>query len=376
MNYQKLLLGTITTTHLINDGLDMVLPVILPILVEKYSLSFFQMGLIITSYFVSASILQPFIGYASDITGRKKFYLCFGLMLFAVSLYMMQFTGSFIFTALASFSAGIGYSIYHPEGVAFIGYYVKNKRGLGMGIHGFGGSAGKALFPLITSALVSIYGLGNSLFAILLLTTIATFFAFFILRDINESSNNKFRLNQIGRVIALLSIILTLRSAFFYGTVSFIPTFFVKVLQADIIWSGVSVFIMMFAGLITQPIGGYLSDIIGRRKVYLISSFVSGIGFFAFLTLSPPISLIMLGITGFFIFLGFPMTFAIISDTIPYENMSLNVGIVSGIGGVGSVLSPMIVGRLADYFGLHSALYLPISFTIIAGVLTLFLPNK
>ena len=376
MNYQNRLLATVSVTHYVNDGLDMVLPVILPILVVRYSLTFFQMGLIITSYFISASFLQPIIGYSSDITGRKKLYLCSGLILLAFSLYMMQYAHNFILMAICAFTAGLGYAIYHPEVIAFIGYHIKDRRGLGLGIHGLGGSAGKAFFPLMTSTIASLFGLGISLLAALVIGLVVSLSAFLILREISEPLEQGFDFRQIGRIVILLSVILALRSAFFYGTVSFVPTYFVKVLNSDIVWSGFSVFIMTVAGLITQPIGGLLSDIFGRRRVYAVSSFFSGIGFIVFLALPLPISLVALAITGFFIFLGFPMTFAIISDTIPKETMSGNTGIISGIGGIGSVLSPMMVGLLADNFGLYLALFFPISFTIIAGLLTLFLPKK
>ena len=378
MNYRSVLLGTITTAHFVNDGLDMVLPVILPILVIRYSLSFFQMGLVITSYFISASLLQPLFGYASDVTGGKRIYLCSGLLILASSLYLMQFAGNFMFTAITAFSAGIGYSIYHPEGIAFIGHFVKKRRGLRMGIHGLGGSAGRTFFPLITSALASLYGLGTSLFVILLIGASTSLLTFWILKEISASIDRKarIRLKHIGRFVIFLALIQALRTAFFWGTVSFVPAFFMSVLKADVIWSGLSVFIMTFAGLVTQPIGGHLSDLIGRHKVLAISSFGSSLGFFAFLLLSPPLSLVALGLTGFFIFLGFPMTATIISDTVPKGALSVNVGIVAGIGGVGGIISPIIVGRLADQFGLHTALFVPISFMVLSGALILRLPEK
>ena len=180
MNYQNHLLATVSVTHYVNDGLEMVLPVILPILVERYSLTFFQMGLIITSYFISASFLQPIIGYASDITGRKKLYLCSGLILLAFSLYMMQFAHNFFLMATCAFTAGLGYAIYHPEVIAFIGYHVKDRRGLGLGIHGLGGSAGRAFFPLLTSTIASLFGLGISLLAALVIGISASLLAFLI----------------------------------------------------------------------------------------------------------------------------------------------------------------------------------------------------
>jgi len=375
MKYRSVLLGTLSTTHFVNDGLDMVLPVILPIIVEKLSLSFYQMGLIIASYTISSSFLQPIAGYASDITGRKKLYLCGGLFIFTLSLFLMQYANNLTLMISTAFAAGLGYSIYHPEGVAFIGYSIRERRGLSMGIHGFGGSAGRAFFPLLTSMIASLYGLKFSLWFILFAGVIVSLMALIFLQEINTTVEKSYIFKTIGPIIIILTIISILRKAFFYGTVSFIPTLFVNVFQADLIWSGASVFIMMIAGLVTQPIGGHLSDHIGRRKVFAISSFGTSVSFLAFLITTPPLSLIGLGLSGFFIFLGFPILFTMLSDIVPREALSANVGFVSGIGGIGAIVSPIIIGGFADRFGLQQSLFIPIAFIFVAGILTFLLPK-
>jgi FSR family fosmidomycin resistance protein-like MFS transporter len=56
-------LFSIAFAHLINDLMQSVIPAAYPILKENFSLNFTQIGLITFVYQLTASLLQPFIGF-------------------------------------------------------------------------------------------------------------------------------------------------------------------------------------------------------------------------------------------------------------------------------------------------------------------------
>ncbi|MES2748413.1 MAG: MFS transporter, partial [Bacteroidota bacterium] len=60
------ILFSISFAHLINDLIQALIPSIYPILKENYHLSFTQIGLITFAFQLSASVLQPFVGYYTD----------------------------------------------------------------------------------------------------------------------------------------------------------------------------------------------------------------------------------------------------------------------------------------------------------------------
>ncbi|BAN99587.1 major facilitator superfamily protein [Plautia stali symbiont] len=60
------ILGDISLAHLLNDMLQSLLLAIYPLLQKDFSLSFVQIGLITLTYQVTASLLQPLIGYYTD----------------------------------------------------------------------------------------------------------------------------------------------------------------------------------------------------------------------------------------------------------------------------------------------------------------------
>src|SRR6267154_2814060 len=62
------ILGAISFCHLLNDMLSSLLPSIYPLLKSSFHLDFAQVGLITLTYQITASLLQPLVGF---YTARK-----------------------------------------------------------------------------------------------------------------------------------------------------------------------------------------------------------------------------------------------------------------------------------------------------------------
>src|ERR1700712_1269524 len=60
------IIGAVALAHLINDLIQSVLPSIYPMLKANYGLSFTQVGLITLTFQLTASLLQPWIGFYTD----------------------------------------------------------------------------------------------------------------------------------------------------------------------------------------------------------------------------------------------------------------------------------------------------------------------
>ena len=60
------IIGAVALAHLINDLIQSVLPSIYPMLKENYGLTFTQVGLITLTFQITASLLQPWVGYYTD----------------------------------------------------------------------------------------------------------------------------------------------------------------------------------------------------------------------------------------------------------------------------------------------------------------------
>src|SRR5258705_462669 len=107
-------LAALSLSHLLNDVMQSLLPAVYPLLKAKYSLSFFQIGLITFSFQVTASLLQPIVGLFTD---RRPwaYTLLFGTLFTLLGLLGLAMAGSFAAILLAAALVGIGSSIFNPE---------------------------------------------------------------------------------------------------------------------------------------------------------------------------------------------------------------------------------------------------------------------
>jgi len=367
-------LGICVGAHFVNDSLDMVLPLIMPLLVVRYTLNLFEVGTIMTCYSATTVVFQPLLGYVSDITGYKRIYLASGLVLMGASFYSIQFAPSLLWILLLSFLAGFGYSVYHPAAISFVTAAYIERRGFGVGFHGLGGSVGRGVYPALLGALLAAYGLRSALLFSVVMSLLAGALVLYLPAGARGRRGSGFRLSAAS-IIFVAAAVQFLRTVFYAGTVNFIPTFLVRELHLDIAAAGVSTSIMLIFGILSQPLGGYLSDKMGRRLVLGLSSLFMGLFFMFFLWIPYPVSLILLSLVGFWIFLGFPIPYAIVGDHVPKESMSTSLGIISGLGSAGGIVAPLLVGKLGDQFGLGNAMLSASIFALAAAAICLILPK-
>ena len=60
------ILVALSASHLLNDTMQSLLPAVYPLLKDRYTLTFTQVGLITFVFQVTASLLQPVVGIATD----------------------------------------------------------------------------------------------------------------------------------------------------------------------------------------------------------------------------------------------------------------------------------------------------------------------
>ena len=60
------ILVALSVTHLLNDMIQSLIPAIYPIIKASYHLDYGQVGLITLAFQISASLLQPAVGFYTD----------------------------------------------------------------------------------------------------------------------------------------------------------------------------------------------------------------------------------------------------------------------------------------------------------------------
>jgi EmrB/QacA subfamily drug resistance transporter len=128
-----------------------------------------------------------------------------------------------------------------------------------------------------------------------------------------------------------------------------------------------SIYVLM--NLVSTPLMAKLSDIYGRRAVYVTDVALFGIGS-AIVMLSPSFAVLLLGraVQGFGAGGIFPVASAVIGDTFPPEKRGGALGLIGAVFGLAFIVGP-ILGGILLMFGWHwiFAINLPIALILIVA---------
>ncbi|MGE8348059.1 MFS transporter [Pseudomonas helleri] len=368
--------------HLINDLIQAVLPSIYPMLKANYDLSFTQIGLITLTFQLTASLLQPGVGYYTD-RHPKPWLLPAGMVCTLIGILMLAFVGSFTSILVASALIGVGSSTFHPETSRVARLASGGRYGLAQSTFQVGGNAGSAFGPLLAAAIVIPYGQGNvawfglfAAFAILILFGLSRWYRHHLnLFKLKQGSVATHGLSKKHVTGALVVLALLVFSKYFYMSsfTSYFTFFLIKKFDLSVASSQLYLFLFLGAVAAGTFFGGPIGDKIGRKAVIWFSI----LGAAPFSLALPYVDLFWTGILSMII--GFILASAF-SAIVVYaqELVPGNVGMIAGVffglmfgfGGIGAAL----LGHLADIHGIEYV-YSLCSYLPLLGILTILLPS-
>ncbi|UUT11857.1 MFS transporter [Pseudomonas zeae] len=376
------IIGAVALAHLINDLIQSVLPSIYPMLKANYGLTFTQVGLITLTFQLTASLLQPWVGYHTD-RHPKPWLLPAGSICTLIGIVMMSMVGSFPLILLAAALIGIGSSTFHPEASRIARLASGGRFGLAQSTFQVGGNAGSAFGPLLAAAIIIPFGQANvawfglfAVFALFVLYLISRWYAHHLnLFKLKAGQAATHGLSK-GRVTSALVVLgLLVFSKYFYmaSLTSYFTFYLIEKFDLSVASSQLHLFLFLGAVAAGTFFGGPIGDKIGRKAVIWFSI----LGVAPFTLLMPHVDLFWTSVLS--VVIGFILASAF-SAIVVYaqELVPGNVGMIAGVffglmfgfGGIGAAL----LGHLADIHGIEYVYFL-CSFLPLFGVLAIFLPR-
>jgi sugar phosphate permease len=125
-----------------------ILAALIPWLKPEFHLSYSELGLLMTVFFVVSGVGQAMAGFVVDRLGART-VLFSGIALLGVSALLLSSAHSYVQLMLGAFVAGCGNCVFHPADYTLLNQRVSKARlAHGFSVHGISGNIGWALSPL------------------------------------------------------------------------------------------------------------------------------------------------------------------------------------------------------------------------------------
>lgn len=385
------ILFSISFCHLLNDTVQSLIPAIYPLLKASFHLNYGQVGRIALTLQLTASLLQPVVGFYTD-RKPQPYSLAVGMGITMVGLLAFAMAPTYLTILAAAAFVGIGSAVFHPESSRVARMASGGQHGMAQSLFQVGGNAGSAIGPLL--AFIFIKGQANiawfsflAMLAIALLMNIGAWFrknralhpvpvvvdpehlvSFGSVHPHPAPSNR-----QIGWSLGILMALMF--SKFFYlaSLMSYYTFYLMNKFHITVQNAQLHLFLFLGAVAAGTFIGGPVGDRVGRKLVIWWSI----LGVLPFTLVLPyanlPWTRILSVVIGLILASAFSAILVYAQELMPGRIGAVSglfFGFAFGMGGVGAA----VLGKLADMtsidFVYHICAYLPA-----IGILTVFLPD-
>ena len=361
--------------HFSHHVIAALLQPLLPFIRDDFALDYTQAGWVISAFTLAYGISQLPAGWLADRVG-PRILITAGISGVGLAGLLVGLSPTYVMLIVFLVLMGAMGGGYHPSASPLVSESVDPKRrGRALGIHQIGGTASFFLTPLIAVGVAAALGWRGT-FISLAVTAIVFGIVFYVLlgrRGHTKKTGTAAVDNHLetppsysGRlrhlvVFVILGVSLQI---LLFSTISLLPLFVVDHFGASVEVAAALLALYHFAGLWAGPLGGYLSDRIGKVPVMLVVSLIAGpvIYLLGRVSFGWSISIVLL-IMGMAQYIGMPISEAYIISHTSKRNRSSVLGIYyfASRGGPGIIVP--VIGYLFDRFSFGAG------FTTVAATL-------
>lgn len=150
-------IGLVGLAHGVSHFYHLILAALFVWLKPAFDLSYAELGLLMTVFFIISGVGQALAGFVVDRFGARA-VLFSGIFLLGVSALALSTAHSYAALMLGAMLAGMGNSVFHPADYTILNQRVSAARvAYGFSVHGISGNIGWALAPLFMTYVATQY---------------------------------------------------------------------------------------------------------------------------------------------------------------------------------------------------------------------------
>lgn len=253
---------------------------------DEFDLSDVQLSWITAVAVLNGAIWRLPAGIAADRWGGKRVFVGM-LALTAIPAYLVSQASSYVMLLGYAFLVGFAGNAF-SVGIAWVSaWYPQNRQGLALGVFGagnVGASVTKFIGPALIAAVPAAGYLGGIipggwrfvpfLYMVLLLAVAALAWAFTPHREIKPGGGRSLRsmlkpLKQLR--VWRFSLYYVVVFGAYVALAAWLPKYYVDVYDLELSSAALLTALFIFPASLLRPVGGYVSDRIGARKVMYVT---------------------------------------------------------------------------------------------------------
>ena len=371
LRHRRIIVGgflALAALNLMNSAYSNVLETIK----AEMGLSYTQSGALMSAYFVGYMLGQIPWGMLADSRGSRP---TITLSVIGVSASTMLFglSRTVAFAMASRFLSGLlGAGIFVPSVRLVSAWFNSEERGTALGVLNIGGSVGLVaaswavpLISLDTGWRLTIRSAGA-------IGVAAGAAVWLLLRDRDDPNNRGLNLSSLpfrDRDFWLLAFTPFIRLGSYYTLIAWLPLVLKEEYGLSIVATSGALSLFNLAGMLANPLGGVVSDRVGKRSVLMASFALLGLDvlFFARRLTGLWVYLAVLVLGWFINFVRSP-SFTIISDVFGTEAAGSISGVHNTFASLGALVLPYTLGFIKDYTLSYRLGWLSVSVFMFIGV--------
>jgi len=327
---------------------------VLSLIKEELALTYTLSGALMSSYFVGYTMGQIPWGYLADRFGSRRTItlstigIASSTMLFGLSTSVWQAIASRFLSGL------LGAGIFVPSVRLVSSWFSPGERGTALGLLSIGGSIGLIAASWVVPFFGSRLGWRGPIVILGLIGILTSAVIWSTLRDRKDwTSPAEHRQGGAGFLRSgtfwVLALTQFIRLGSNYTFIAWLPLLLQEEFGLSLLSAGVALSLFNFAGMLSNPFGGFVSDRVGEKEVLFISFSVIALDVLLFARLrSFTLIFVAIFILGWFInFIRSP-SFTIIPKLYGVDVAGQLSGIHNTFASLGALALPLFLGYVRD----------------------------
>jgi len=364
--------ASVSFAHHIHDIYTSFLAPVLPLLMEKFGITYTLAGLLNVIQRIP-SLLNPFVGMVADKIS-VRYFIIFTPALTAIAMSLIGIAPTYIFAAILLLVSGVSSTLFHVPAPVMIKHVSGNKIGKGMSFYMVGGELARTIGPVTILGAISLWGFEGT-YKLIPLGIVASGILFFKFKDVkikqdfsgkemkNPVETYKSTLRRFLPVLITTTSIVLFRGGMKSALTLYLPTY-IKEAGNTLWFAGISLSVLQLAGAAGTLLSGTISDKIGRKNLFIISAIGAPILMFLFMISSGIATIPLLILLGIFIFAPGPVMLAAVHDKETQNGAFIN-GVYMGMNFLINSLNVLAIGWLGDIIGLENTFKISIAWGLI-----------